>query len=384
MTIYDTVHGYIDIDSELFVKDIIDTPEFQRLRNIKQLGVCEFVFPSAKGSRFEHSIGVYYLATRMINAILKNTKHLCCIDNDIELIKVAALIHDIGHGPFSHVWDVFCKNNDQCEEHEYRSFEIFKHMNIEYGLGYTDKEMSKIAHMIQPTKDFIKPKDNNYWMYQIVANISSGLDVDKMDYVLRDCPVIGLEINKEDVYRVIDSTKVVDNTITFPDKAFYSRTIFNIFETRYKLHKDLYQHPTVRGIELQILDALQENSDELESFLTPCCFENYIKEFCMLDDSIIERIQFGKKPGHELITLLKGRVTYKVIGTYRKEEDTKDLLVQGVIDHVKLSYNSEGTNPMENILFYREDDSTTGANSTTYIEPKSYCVKFVRMYKKLE
>ena len=72
-TIYDQVHGYIDISE---FQNIIDTPEFQRLRNIKQLGACNYVFPSATGTRFEHSIGVYYLTDRILKAILKNTPRL--------------------------------------------------------------------------------------------------------------------------------------------------------------------------------------------------------------------------------------------------------------------------------------------------------------------
>jgi HD superfamily phosphohydrolase len=380
-TSYDPIHGYIDITE---FTSIIDTPEFQRLRNIKQLGACNFVFPSALGTRFEHSIGVYYLTDRMLNAIYKNSTHILPIDNHAHLIRLAALIHDIGHGPFSHLWDDLCKKNGNHEEHEYRGIEIFKYMNKKYDLQYSYDEIEFINNLINPDISELQHKNPHFWMYQIVANKESGLDTDKMDYLIRDCAVVGLDINKEDIYRVIDSAKIVDNVITFPNKPFYSRTIFNLFETRFKLHKALYQHPTVRGIELQIMDALNANSAELNGMLMPGEFPKYIESFCSLDDSIIEKIQYSKKPGHQLITALKKRKMYTLVGTFKHEEDTSNMMIGGIIDHVQMSYNSAGTNPMEKVLFYSDEDRTSSADPNTYIEPKSYCLKFVRLFKNLE
>jgi len=382
-TIYDSVHGYIDISE---FQSIIDTSEFQRLRNIKQLGACNFVFPSATGTRFEHSLGVYYLADRMIKALTSNSEYLVKPINPriLSLIRLAALIHDIGHGPFSHLWDNLCHQNGNPEEHEYRGLQIFNWMNTRYSLGYKQPEIDFIGELMNPDMSQHQHKDPDFWMYQIVANKESGLDVDKMDYLIRDCAVVGLDINKEDIYRVIDSAKIVDNVITFPKKPFYSRTIFNLFETRFKLHKALYQHPTVRGIELQIIDALNENRNELNGILKPGEFPQYIESFCSLDDSVIEHIQYRKKPGHKLITALKNRKMYTLIGTFKLEADIKGMLVPGTIDKVKMSYNSEGTNPMEKVLFYSDGNATSSADPETYIEPKTYCSRFFRQYKKLD
>ena len=387
-TTYDPIHGYIDITE---FSDIIDTPEFQRLRNIKQLGACNFVFPSALGTRFEHSIGVYYLTSRMLNAIYKNSSHLLsqeyydtpsiCYPS---LIRLAALIHDLGHGPFSHLWDDLCKKNGNHEEHEHRGIEMFKYMNRKYHLNYSHDDIQFISELINPDMSKLQHKNPHFWMFQIVANKESGLDTDKMDYLIRDCAVVGLDINKEDIYRVIDSAKVVDNVITFPKKPFYSRTIFNLFETRFKLHKALYQHPTVRGIELQIMDAIHESREELGGLLTSGEFPKHINFFCSLDDSIIERIQYKARPGYKLIASLKQRKMYTLVGTFKSEENITKMMVGGIVDHVQMSYNSEGTNPMEKVLFYGEGDATSTADPDTYIEPKSYCLKFVRLFKTLE
>jgi len=380
-TTYDPIHGYIDISE---FKHIIDTPEFQRLRNIKQLGACNFVFPSALGTRFEHSLGVYYLTDRMLKAIYKNSKNIVPMENYSRIIRLAALIHDIGHGPFSHLWDDLCKKNGNHEEHEYRGIEIFKYMNKKYDLRYSYDDIEFMRNLIDPDMSTLEHKNPHFWMYQIVANKESGLDTDKMDYLIRDCAVVGLDINKEDIYRVIDSAKIVDNVITFPKKPFYSRTIFNLFETRFKLHKALYQHPTVRGIELQIMDALNANSAELNGMLKPGEFPKYINSFCSLDDSIIERIHYSEKPGHQLISALKQRKMYSHVGTFKRREDVGRMLIIGIMDPVQMSYNSAGTNPMEKVLFYGDDDITSSADPDTYIEPKSYCLKFYRLFKTLE
>ena len=149
-TIYDPVHGFIDISE---FSDVIDTPEFQRLRNIKQMGACNFVFPSALGTRFEHSIGVYYLTKRILDAVCRNTPSLKEYSKSVimkykfSLIRLGALIHDIGHGPFSHLWDELCKKNRNPEEHEYRGIEIFRFMNDKYRLGYTFERTLKSRYV---------------------------------------------------------------------------------------------------------------------------------------------------------------------------------------------------------------------------------------------
>ena len=126
-TIFDTIHGYIKLSN--LACDIIDTVEFQRLKDLHQLGTCYFVFPSATHTRFEHSLGVYHLAGRLVDCIAKRTpltdmhKYLSDIpelkdylqlkqippyqldDYIRECIKIAGLIHDLGHGVFSHLFD---------------------------------------------------------------------------------------------------------------------------------------------------------------------------------------------------------------------------------------------------------------------------------------
>ena len=111
--IFDPVHNYIELDRELL--DIIDTPEFQRLRNIKQLGIAYRVFIGASHNRFEHSIGVSYLCGLLLKNLKERQPELYITDRDILLVKIAGLCHDLGHACFSHFFDDlkqnFCQNN---------------------------------------------------------------------------------------------------------------------------------------------------------------------------------------------------------------------------------------------------------------------------------
>ena len=122
--IFDPIHKYMEFEKELL--EIIDTYEFQRLRFIKQLGLCYYVFPGASHNRFEHSLGVSHLSYKMIKSLQIRQPELKITDRQCILIKVAGLVHDIGHVCFSHFFDhkllpLFGKDN-KLKEHEDRSF----------------------------------------------------------------------------------------------------------------------------------------------------------------------------------------------------------------------------------------------------------------------
>lgn len=366
--IYISVSGYVDI-SNLAI-NIIDTFEFQRLRYLHQLGTAYFAFPSATHSRFEHSIGVYDLADNILNTIKETTskdnlkKYLENIpelqdyyhlkqDNEYlddwvcELVKIAALTHDIGHGPFSHLYDDYLELNFKKNTHEQRSLDIL------------DNILPNILNKneIEFIKSIIEPSNRTGFIYEIVANKKNSIDVDKLDYINRDSYSIGLK-NSLDIAPFIDDIRVIDNTICYPIKQAYHIT--NIFNSRYSLHKQICSHKTVISSQLMIYDILTQISDYLINY-------NFND---LTDDFILTLPKFAKDIDKKIINKLNSKNFYKCVNqeffTTRasmdfyfdkckeKYKDNKNIrLYKGIISMVP----DEIDNPFENIYFYKRNNT---------------------------
>ena len=288
----DPIHQHITLD-ELTVR-IIDTPEFQRLHHLKQLGVCDYVYRGATHTRFEHSIGVAYLAERVITNIRKNQPGLDVTTADIRAVKVAGLCHDLGHGPFSHVFDgVFIKRMhpdgvslDGSGEkgkwrHEDGSVRMFESMLRKNGInvqnyGLEEIDLRFIKEIIRGTPEHKRQGRgaDKFWMYDIVNNGRSGLDVDKLDYFTRDMRYANVACGTNDFTRFIELGRVLpaepikdpghavgrDNAdlptmICYPMKMY--EEALALFQVRFKMHRTVYTHKTVKQIEYMITDALQ-------------------------------------------------------------------------------------------------------------------------------
>ena len=165
------LYGFISITPRM--RCIIDTPEFKRLHNLRQLGLTYLIYPSANHTRFEHSLGVSHLAKILTTSLQKNQPELGITDNEIELIQIAGLIHDIGHGPFSHLYDY--EFSPGCH-HEKRGQALFFEMVSKYNLSFTQNEINFIIDCIDPPKEL----ERNF-KYQIVSNKICSIDVDKID-----------------------------------------------------------------------------------------------------------------------------------------------------------------------------------------------------------
>ena len=340
LMMFDMIHGNIIIDP--LAQKIIDTEEFQRLRNIKQLGCCNYVFPSATHTRFEHSIGVYYLADKYIKILLKQNINYFT-DDEILCIKIGALIHDIGHGPYSHLFDRVTFN-----DHEYRSIQIFKYMNKKYELGFDDKKINMIEMIINPKKYQDKIPSDKKYIYQIVSN-SNGIDVDRFDYLIRDIKMTGLNYGIE-YERIMNHSYIQNNEIVYSEKI--KTNINDFFHVRFIMYKEVYNHHTVRSIEymmkeyIQLLDIYIGISELIET-------ENW-PSFIKLTDNITSILPFLPKSDkiNKLKCMVKNineRKIYKMIGeiisdsdvnihdkTYNsiKISDYNDI----IIDKVKISY----------------------------------------------
>ena len=279
MEIYDFIHGNIIIDD--LAKRIINTEEFQRLRSIKQLGCCNYVFPSAVHTRFEHSLGVYHLAKKYIQIL--NTEGQFT-ENDIRCITIAALIHDIGHGPYSHLFDEII---DVDKNHEYRSIELLNYMNKKYGLELSENDINTIKEIIYP-KNIESIKKKKY-IYQIVSN-NNGIDVDRFDYIMRDIKMTGLNYGIE-YERIMNHSQIVDDEIVYSEKV--KTSIDEFFRIRFIMYKEVYNHHTVRAIEYMMKDFIK-GMDKI------MCIKNMVESedwegFIRLNDSIIDSIYHYKK-----------------------------------------------------------------------------------------
>ena len=191
---------------------LLSTPIFQRLRSLKQLGGAYFVFPGASHNRFEHCIGTCYLAGRWIKDLrdrftADKTAEEGSInlvnEKEIFLVEIAALCHDLGHGPFSHTFeDVFIKQQNLEFSHEEASGELLKMIltdRVREELELDQNEVNLICALISGEIPPNWPKEKNF-LFQIVSNKATSIDVDKFDYLARDCYAanLGLVASKRD------------------------------------------------------------------------------------------------------------------------------------------------------------------------------------------
>jgi deoxynucleoside triphosphate triphosphohydrolase SAMHD1 len=258
--IYDPLYGFIYVTPLML--QFIDTTPFQMLRDKKQLGATCYVFPSATHTRFEHSLGVSHLAYVMMTHLRKEQPELHITDRMIELTQIAGLLHDIGHGPFSHLYDHYVKSYNQ-PDHEGRGIIIIEKICHENEITLEYEERKEIYQMISPDEDH-----KNNWKYQIVANAMNSIDVDKMDYIRRDCYHIGLEFGG-DYKRIIEESRVVFDENKNQIIAWHEKTnfdLFSLFHARFRLHKQILYHHAVKSYEYEIIGILRslERSELLD------------------------------------------------------------------------------------------------------------------------
>ncbi|XP_061194808.1 deoxynucleoside triphosphate triphosphohydrolase SAMHD1-like [Saccostrea echinata] len=257
--INDSIWGPIELSPTSW--KIINTPEFQRLRFIKQLGGCYFVYPGACHNRFEHSIGTAHLARTLGTELQKNQPELKITQEDIICLEVAGLCHDLGHGAFSHLFDLqfIQKARPGYEwEHEEASLKmldrIFEIVSLD---DLTKESQTFIKELIKKPKGSYegRPKEKHF-LYEVVANDVNKIDVDKWDYFSRDCHMLGLHHNFQ-CQRSIKIARVIEHGgerhISFPKSEYLN--IFDMFSTRYTLHRQAYQHPANRVVQTMISDA---------------------------------------------------------------------------------------------------------------------------------
>ncbi|MCL6578862.1 MAG: HD domain-containing protein, partial [Candidatus Bathyarchaeota archaeon] len=194
--IKDPVHGYVYITEE--EKELVDSYPVQRLHRLRQLAGAEYVYPGANHTRFEHSIGVMFLAGKTVESPGLSEK---ISEDETEMVRIAALLHDVGHGPFSHVFEHLL-DKELGKTHEDMTKWIITNSELKdkiTKIGHKPEEIGKLAigTLRKPKKTFLN---------QI---ISSAVDVDKLDFVVRDTHHTGAEYGYVDVFRLIHALDVL-------------------------------------------------------------------------------------------------------------------------------------------------------------------------------
>lgn len=231
----DPIHGYIHVNYQV-IWDCINAKEFQRLHRIHQLGGDFQVYHTAEHSRFAHSLGVYEIARRMIEEVDSIASSL----SEYEKLQVlcAALLHDLGHGPFSHFFEKITKEN-----HENRTIRLIldPSTEIHQALIRVDHEFAnKVASII----DHTHPKEV---MNQI---ISSQLDADRMDYLLRDAYETGTSYGMFDLERILRTLRVKDEKLCIKESGMHS--VEDYIMARYHMYWQVYLHPDAKSYEILI------------------------------------------------------------------------------------------------------------------------------------
>ena len=272
--ITDPVHRYIQISQA--EKEIIDLPNFQRLRRIRQLAGAHLVYPSAQHSRFEHSLGAMHVAGAAGEVLLR--KGYIGGNDVVEELRLAALLHDIGHGPFSHLFEevLQLKGSTTHEEIGRRLIMQTDLSDILRKYGYDPAHVSSLS--------FGSKKVG--FLNEV---ISGALSADIMDYLPRDGLFTGAEYAKIDLYRLTGSLEVHEGRLAISSSALNS--LESMLISRYEMFKAVYFHKTVRSAEVMLLESMIAADEELA--LTRDSLESYVQ---LTDEATLERLCSASNP----------------------------------------------------------------------------------------
>jgi len=306
--IKDPVHGYVYVTEE--EKAVIDSYPVQRLHRLRQLAGAEYVYPGANHTRFEHSVGVMYLAGRVAeNPYISQLVS----EDEIATIRIAGLLHDVGHGPFSHVFEHLLEK-ELDKTHEDITTWIIRNSELKDVLkknGCKPDDVSKLAvgKLHRPGKAFLD---------QI---ISSAVDVDKQDFVVRDTHHTGAEYGFIDIFRLIHTLDVMDGNLAVDVGALSA--LESLIIARIESFKSIYFHRVGRAAQIMLALAMEKANAELglTSFKTP-------EEYLAMDDYTVWTMLRNCKKSSGIIRNLERRKLLKC--AYERTFYEKDPMVSSI------------------------------------------------------
>lgn len=292
--IRDSIHG--DIKLKGVFLELSDSPEFQRLHNIRQLGFAHLVFPGAHHTRLEHCLGAYKMACTAADS-------LDLSDQDKTTIACAALLHDLGHGPFSHTLEFLLKNQfgvdhvDLTEKIILGDYEVFspaeqnllQFNKITDILDTYDIDHARIVDIIRG-----KTKETPY----LSQLLNSPIDIDQLDYLMRDAYYTGVAYGMIDAGRLLNTLTIHKDTLSIWRKGV--SVVENILMARGLMYSSVYFHKTIRIAELMLCKAIEKITD-VKPF----------EYFKLTDAELLEELKNKGDFQHEIISRLKYRQLFK-------------------------------------------------------------------------
>ena len=415
--INDPVHGHMYFPG--VIVDAIDTPQVQRLRELKQLGTSYYVFPGASHNRFEHSLGTAHLATNMFDAL--RTRAASDVRDaltgaDRVAVQLAGLCHDLGHGPFSHVFDNeflprrvagWHAGDEPPWNHEAMGADMFRWMVDDNGMDLDKGVIDRVCDLIT-SSNVESATPGTKFLWDIVANKRNSIDVDKFEYLLRDQHSTGVKGNV-DVGRLMSFMKVIDDQICFKASEVYN--VYDLFHTRANMHQKVYTHKKAKAIEYMIVDALVEADVAWDSEISKSIWD--VNEFIRLDDTILKRIEWSKESklqkGRDLVRKIRRRELYQYVNDFAvPEEDIigfkpvtevditscqGDNNIPGglrpddiIIQNVKIDYSMKSKNPVDSVKFFQDYGDTHSfhidKSKVSLLLPNSFIERKVRVFSK--
>ncbi len=356
--INDPVYGFITLPYEI-IYDLIEHTYFQRLRRIRQLGLTTMVYPGAYHTRFHHALGAMHLITEAITTL--KTKGVDITEEEAQAATIAILLHDIGHGPFSHALE---NTIVQGTQHEELSMMFMNRLNEEF--------QGQLTMAISIFKDEYPKR----FLHQL---ISSQLDVDRLDYLTRDSFYTGVSEGVVGVERIIKMLNVKEDKIVVEAKGIYSIEKFLI--ARHIMYWQVYLHKTVIAAEFLLIKALKRAKElarkKVELFCTPSFHQFLYNDFSSADfEKNAELLNaFGQLDDYDVLTSIKVWQTHSdpILSTLCKHlinrklykvELSSELIDSSYIEKLKSNY-SVSKEEMEYFVFtdtiknqiYRRDKS---------------------------
>jgi hypothetical protein len=322
--IKDPVHGYVYINT--VEKDAVDSFPMQRLHRLRQLAGAEYVYPGANHTRFEHSIGTMHLAQKLTESP-NISQHLTT--EEAQMVRLAALLHDVGHGPFSHVFEHLLEKflGKTHEEMTVWMIEKSELSDIVKSAGYSPAMISKLAvGSLQ--------REGKAFMDQA---IQSAVDVDKLDFIVRDTYHTGAEYGNVDVFRLIHMLDVLDDNLAVDLGALSALESFIL--ARIESFKSIYFHRVSRAAQIMLATAMEQAKDDigLVSYETP---EEYLSlndytvwtmlKLCEKSRKIMENLERRQllKCAYDQTFHFKDQTVSKLFSTDEIRNEMRDKIAQ--------------------------------------------------------